>query len=463
MNNPPTDKTTKRVALFAASMAGFLTPFMVSSLNVAMASIGKEFALSAVILGWVPTAYLLAAAIFLVPLGRIADIHGRKKIFIYGTMLYTIACLLLPFSNSVAMLIAFRVLEGIGSAALFGTGTAILTSVYPPGERGKALGIAVASVYAGLSLGPPIGGLLTEHLTWRSIFFVNVPLGLLILVTVMWKLKGEWAEARGEKFDLAGSATYGISVAAAMAGLSLLPGAAGAWLIAVGAAGIVLFIRWEMRAKSPVMNIGLFKNNAVFTLSNLAALINYAATAAVGFLLALYLQYIKGFTPQHAGLILVAQPIVMAALSPAAGRLSDKLEPRMVASIGMAFSTSGLVMLTFLSPNTDLRFIVVTLVILGVGFGLFSSPNTNAIMSSVPKEFYGVASGTVGTMRLLGQMSSLGIAVLLFALYIGGAQITPASYPLFLASVKTGFTIFAVLCFAGIFASLSRGKMQRES
>lgn len=459
MKNQAGDTVSKGVALFISSMASFLAPFMVSALNVALASIGREFALDAVILSWVPTAYLLAAAIFLVPLGRIADIWGRKRVFIYGIILYTITCLLLPFSNSAAMLLSFRVLEGIGAAAIFGTGVAILTSVYPVGERGKALGINVASVYAGLSLGPLIGGLLTQYLGWRSIFFINVPLGLAIIIMALWRLKGEWAEARGEGFDLIGSATYGLALAALLSGFSLLPEVLGIGLVAGGILGLLLFIRWETRIKSPVLNIGLFSNN-VFAWSNLAALINYSATAAVGFLLALYLQYIKGYSPQHAGLILVSQPVVMALLSPVAGRLSDRLEPQMVASIGMALTTVGLLPLIFLNQNTDLWFILLSLVILGLGFGLFSSPNTNAVMCSVDRKFYAVASGTLSTMRLLGQMFSLAITLLLFALYIGRAEITPEYYPLFLSSIKTTFTIFTVLCFGGIFASLARGKMR---
>jgi len=459
MKNQAGDAASRGVALFISSMAAFLTPFMVSALNVALASIGREFALDAVILSWVPTAYLLAAAIFLVPLGRIADIWGRKRIFIYGIILYTIACLLLPFSNSAAMLISFRVLEGIGAAAIFGTGVAILTSVYPVGERGRALGINVASVYAGLSLGPIIGGLLTQYLGWRSIFFVNVPLGLTIIIMAFWKLKGEWAEARGEGFDLIGSVTYGLALAALISGFSLLPGVLGIGLVTGGIFGLLLFIHWETRVKSPVLNIGLFSNN-VFAWSNLAALINYSATAAVGFLLALYLQYIKGYSPEHAGLILVSQPAVMALLSPVAGRLSDRLEPQVVASIGMALTTAGLLPLIFLNQSTDLWFILLSLVILGLGFGLFSSPNTNAIMSSVDRKFYAVASGTVATMRLLGQMFSLAITLLLFALFIGRVEITPEYYPLFLISVKTAFIIFTALCFGGIFASLARGKMR---
>lgn len=443
-----------------ATLGSFLTPFMGSSITIALPSIGSELAMDAISLGWVATAYLLAAAMFLVPFGRIADIYGRKRIFTYGILTYTVASMLSAIAPSAAVLIASRVLQGIGGAMIFSTGVAILTSVFPAEERGKALGINVAAVYLGLSLGPFLGGLLTEHFGWRSIFVLNVPLGLIIIAFIFWKLKGEWAEAKGEKFDITGSVIYSLMLIAIMYGFTLLPGMSGVWLILIGAVGVVAFVKWEMKVESPVLNIGLFRNNTVFALSNLAALINYSATFAVAFLLSLYLQYIKGLSPQSAGLILVAAPVVQAIFSPLAGRLSDRIEPRIVASAGMGLTVISLVLLTFLGEKTSLGFIVASLVVLGFGFALFSSPNTNAVMSSVEKRFYGVASGTLATMRQIGMTFSMGMAMLLFTLYIGRVQITPEYYSLFLRSVNVAFIIFAALCFAGTFASLARGKIR---
>jgi MFS family permease len=224
----------------------------------------------------------------------------------------------------------------------------------------------------------------------------------------------------------------------------------------------VIFVRWEIKQKHPILQIELFKNNIVFAFSNLAALINYSATFAVSFLLSLYLQYIKGFTPEKAGLILIAQPVMMAIFSPLAGILSDRIEPLIIASIGMALTTAGLVMLIFVGNGASIGFIIVSLIILGLGFGLFSSPNTNAVMGSVERKFYGVASGMLGTMRLTGQTFSLGISLLLFALYIGRVEITPEYYPLFLKSMRTAFIIMAILCFLGIFASIARGKTRNR-
>jgi len=459
MNPSSNDRTTQSVALLVAALSSFLTPFMASAMNVALRTVGSQFSMSAVLLSWVGTSYLLAAAVFLVPIGKVADIAGRKRIFLWGVLIYTVASLLCAVTPGAALLIAFRVLQGIGSAFIFGTSVAILTSVFPPGERGRVLGITTAVTYLGLSLGPVLGGFLTGLWGWRSIFWVNVPLGLVILLLAWQKLEGEWAEARGERFDWAGSLVYGVALAAAMLGFPRLPSAVGIGLTLAGLLGLLAFVAWESRVDSPVLRIGLFRNNAAFTFSNLAALINYSATSAVGFLLSLYLQHIKGLSPQEAGLVLVAQPVAMAVLSPLAGRLSDRIEARILASTGMALTTLALVPLILLSVQTPLWAIVLYLVILGCGFGLFSSPNVNAIMGAVERRSYGVASATLGTMRLVGQTLSMGIATLIFALYLGQVAITPEVYPQFLASLKPAFAVFVVLCLVGVAASLARGNL----
>ena len=452
--------STRRAALIAAVLSSFLTPFMDSATNVALPAISQEFAMDAITLTWIRTAYLLAAAMLLVPFGKLADIYGRKRIFTYGTVVFTFATLLIGFSTSSTMLLSLRVLQGFGSAMIFGTGVAILTSVFPPGERGRVLGINVAAVYLGLSLGPSIGGFLTQQLGWRSIYFSTVPLGLIVIGFVIWRLKGEWAEARGESFDLIGSVVYALSLVALMVGISRLPAILGAGLIAAGVAGLALFAAWEVRVQIPVLNIKLLTTNRPFAFSNLAALINYSATSAVTFLLSLYLQYLKALTPQQAGLVLIAQPVVQAAFSPLSGRLSDRLEPRIVATAGMALTAVGLALLVPVGPETPLWAIVARLLLLGLGFALFSSPNMNAIMGSVSKRYYGVASGTLGTMRLMGQMLSQGVVMLLFALFIGRVEITPQSYSLFLTSMRTAFAVFSILCVSGIFASLVRGTIR---
>jgi EmrB/QacA subfamily drug resistance transporter len=454
----PVVGTGKQVVLLIAILAGFITPFDGSAVNIALPAIGAEFHMDAIALSWVATAYLLSSALFLVPFGKIADIYGRKKIFLYGITIFSLSSLIMPMVSSTEMLIVVRVVQGVGSAMIFGTAVAIVTSVFPPGERGKALGIYITAVYIGLSVGPLLGGVMTQYLGWRSIFFVNIPLGITAILLILWKIKGEWVECRGEKFDLIGSVIYGAAVVAVMYGFSVLPDFKGAALIAVGILLVIIFALYEMRIPSPVVDITLLTKNRIFAFSNLSALINYSATFAVTFLLSLDLQYTKGFTPAHAGSILIVQPVVMAMISPIAGRLSDRTEPRIVASAGMAFTALGLFLLIFLKETTPIWYLVVILIVLGIGFGLFSSPNTNAIMSSVDKRFYGVASGMNGTMRLLGQMLSMGIAMMIFAIVIGPVEITPEYYPQFVLSLHCAFILFTAFCIAGIFASLVRGK-----
>jgi len=459
----PVVGTGKQVVLFIAILAGFITPFDGSAVNIALPELGREFHMDAIALSWVATAYLLSSALFLVPFGKIADIYGRKKIFLYGIAIFSLSSLIMIMVSSTEMLIGIRVIQGIGSAMIFGTGVAIVTSVFPPGERGKALGLYITAVYIGLSVGPLLGGAMTQYLGWRSIFFVNVPIGITVILLILWKIKGEWAECRGERFDLIGSAIYGAAVVAVMYGFSVLPDFKGAALIALGILGIIIFALYELRIPSPVLDITLLTKNRIFAFSNLSALINYSATFAVTFLLSLDLQYTKGFTPGHAGSILIVQPVVMAMISPVAGRLSDRIEPRIVASAGMAFTALGLFLLIFLTETTPIWYLVVILVVLGVGFGLFSSPNTNAIMSSVDKRFYGVASGMNGTMRLLGQMLSMGIAMMIFAIIIGPVEITPAYYSRFVLSLHYAFILFTSFCIFGIFASLVRGKRNQTA
>lgn len=444
----------KTPALIIAIISSFLTPFISSAINIALPAISSEFLTDAILLSWIPTSFLLASAIFAVPFGRIADIYGMKKVFTYGMVIFTISSFLCAVAPSDIALIAFRVIQGFGTAMVFVTGLAIVTAVYPPQERGKAIGFTIGAVYVGLSLGPALGGILTESLGWRSLFYLIIPFGILILVLTFWKLKGEWAECKGEKLDLPGTILYSIALLTFMIGFSELPGILGILLIILGIIGLIAFVMLELRVKIPVFDMKLFRNRT-FGFASLAALINYMATFAVVFFLSLYLQYIKGFDPQDAGFILVAQPVIMAILAPIAGRLSDKYEPRIIATIGMSLTTLGLAQFIFLGPNTDVIFILSGLIVLGAGFGLFSSPNTNSIMGSVERRFLGIASATVSTMRLIGQTLSMGIAILIFSLFIGRVIIAPENYDELLSSIQIAFMIFTLLCFVGIFVSLT--------
>jgi EmrB/QacA subfamily drug resistance transporter len=445
--------------LLVTTLSSFLTPFMGSAVNVALPAIAKELSMTALSLGWVATSFILAAAITLIPLGRLADIYGRRRFYLYGALIFTVASSFCILSRSQFFLISARVLQGIGGAMIFSTGTALLISAYPPEERGKIIGINTAAVYIGLTIGPFIGGLLTEHFGWRYIFLFTAILGLIIIIIVNLTIKEDWSGTNSEGFDFTGSLIYGIALFALMYGFSQLPSLNAVFLIGIGITFLALFIFQQLKSPFPLVDIHLFLNNKVFAYSNLAALINYCATFAVTFLLSLYLQHIKMLTPSHTGIILIAAPVVQAFLSPLAGKLSDRFEPQVISSIGMTLTVTGLTLLIYLSSKTSVDYILFCLILLGIGFALFSSPNVNAIMSSVQKKYFGVASATLGTMRLIGQMSSMGITMLIFAVFLGDHPISEANSFLLLKSTKFIFAILAVVCCGGIFASLARGKM----
>jgi len=450
--------TPRRLILFAIILTSFINPFLGAAINIALPAISEEFSLGAVGMSWVSMAFLLSSAVFLVPLGKLADIKGRKQIFFIGNMIIGASSILCALSPSGALLISLRAIQGIGSAMVFGTGIAIITSVYPPKERGKAIGITVTSVYIGLSLAPFLGGILTQYLGWRSIFYATVPFEL-VVIWITWRyIKEEWADAKGEKFDLSGSIVYLFSMSAFMFGFSRLPEISAIILLVAGLFGLLGFGFLEMRVKFPIFNLKLFASNRLFAFSNLAALINYATTFAITFLLSLYLQYILGLSPRDAGMILITQPVLMAIVASISGKLSDRHDPRILASIGMGIITGGLIMLTFLTEHSSITYLLAILAIVGFGFGMFSSPNTNAIMGSVDRKFLGVASATVGTMRLTGQMMSMGIATLILQVFIGNSPISAQNAAEFMTSMRTTFIVFVVLCIVGLFSSLARGR-----
>jgi EmrB/QacA subfamily drug resistance transporter len=453
-----THHSIERSALTVTSMMAFLGPFMMSAVNVALPAIQKNFAMNAVEMSWVATGYLLTMAAGLVPAGKIADIYGRKKVFICGVALFTLSSALSAYAPTTQWLITWRLAQGLGSAMYNTTGMAILTSVFPPQRRGQILGVYVAAVYIGLSVGPFFGGLLVQHLGWASIFLAMVPLGLAAMAVTFIFLKGEWAEARGERLDVVGSIIYVVAIIALVYGITRLPDLISYGIIIAGVAALVVFVRLQQWISYPVFDVSLFKTNHAFAFSSLAALINYSATTAIAFLLSLYLQYIKGLEPQMAGIVLISQPVIQAILSPLAGRLADRTEPRLIASAGMAVTVIGLAVFTQMDAGFPMWAIVANLILLGFGFSLFSSPNISAIMGAVEKRHYGIASGVSATMRLLGQMLSMAIATVMISIYVGQTAINPDNFAQFLKSMTMAFTIFTVLCIFGVYFSMFRGK-----
>jgi EmrB/QacA subfamily drug resistance transporter len=451
----PYDSATQKIALFVTTVTTVITPYMASSINIALPAIGKEFALDAVTLPWVTTIFLLASAVLCVPFGKMADIIGRRKVFLLGISIFTLASFLLSSVDSGWLLLALRGFQATGASMIYATGIALLVSVYPTEARGKVLGINAAATYIGLSVGPYIGGFLTQNFGWRSIFIAVVPLGLIVIVASLWKLGWENGTAKKEKFDFTGSAIYTLSLILIMYGFPSLSQLTGILCVAAGLAGAGLFAAWELRTANPILDLRLLLSNRIFAFSNLAALINFSATYGINFLLSLYLQYIRGFSPQNAGAILLSMPVMQAVLSPFVGRLSDRVKPQILAAVGMGTTSVGLALFTLIADDTSLLFLIVTLMICGTGLALFAAPNSNAVMSSIHSGSYGLASGTMQTMRLIGQNLSLAVAALIIALLIGRVQIQPVHYPAFLQSVKLSFIVFTPIGLAGVFASLA--------
>jgi EmrB/QacA subfamily drug resistance transporter len=457
--------TKKQISiLLVVAVTSFMGTFLISSVNIALPAIEKTFGLDAVRLSWVVTAFLLSTAMFLLPAGRWGDLTGIRRVFKLGILIFTLSSLACGFTGSGFCLILFRYIQGIGAAFSSTTGPAILVSAFSPAYRGRVLGISVSAVYLGLAFGPFAGGFLTQYLGWRSIFFVATALGIItVIIAFIFLGKDHSEKVSGRKADLKGTFFYMAGLVALVYGSSRIPELAGWMMMVAGILALFLFWMIENRSSMPVLETRLFTRNRLFAFSNLAALINYSATFAIVFLLSLYLQKVQGFTPRDAGMILIAQPVMMAIFSPVAGRLSDRIQPRYLTSLGMTMCTLGLAVFAFLSQTTPVWIIVGLLTWVGLGFAFFSSPNMNTIMSSVKRSQLGLASGSAATMRVIGQITSMTIATLFFAGMLGQQTFDSLPDDLFLKAVKWSFFCFSAISVAGIYFSCNRGKIARET
>lgn len=443
------DKADTLVLLIIAIITLFIGAFAFTTINVALPTIGREFAAAAVLLGWMSNAITLAQAAIVLAAGRLADIYERKKVFILGIIITLIPSFLCVFARSSIWLIVCLMIIGIGVGITIAPLMAILNSAFPPERRGWAMGVAVASASFGAAAGPFLGGVLTQYLGWRIIFLLLGILNLIVLVLSLWKLKETRAEAGIEKFDVAGAILLAISVVLLMYGFTALPDIHGIIYLLIGVIGILIFLRIEAKIANPIFNTKLFRHNPVFSLSILATIISCVPLGAISFFLSLYLQYLKGFPPQTAGLILCIQSVITALLAPIVGRTADKFGYRIVASIGMTLLFLSLLFFIFIDEGTALGIIIIGLFIFGLGGGFFNSPNMNAIFGSVGAKNYGIASGLHTTARMMGTLAGMAIAMISLSLYLGKAAIIPETYSAFLASTKAGFIIFSLICLVG--------------
>ena len=433
--------------LFTIMLTSFLTPFTGSALNLALPSLGEEYGASPSQLGWVLGSFLLAAIVVLLPFGKLADRYGKRRFFIMGNGIFALTSFCAIFAPNLSFIIAARAAQGLGSAMTFATSMSILTLVIPKERRGWAMGWNVAMVYTGLTLGPAVGGFLNYYYGWQSIFMVLAILGVIAFLTARHALQQEWYADSSPHWDKKGALLYGGAILLVIYGLSqLLAEPSAPALLLAGLLLLGVFIRYELHMDNPLLPIKLLFANRPFSLSCLAALLNYCATFATSLLLSLYLQSILGLTSRSAGLILLAQPIIMAVLSPLMGKLSDKYAPTKLASLGMIVITIGLAGFALTVHNLSLYLLIPMLLITGTGFALFAAPNNNAIMSSVEKKHYGLAASLLSTTRLVGQV--LSVAMMNLILSLKWTDLAPREN--LLQNLEIALLCFAIFSAAGV-------------
>ena len=442
----------KNLLLFICTVLSFFTVFAVNAVTIVIPSIAAEFHMSNIVQNWVTIIFLLVVAVLSVPAGQISAKYGLKKVTIISVVLFIIISIANVLVTSQEQFLACRLILGIALSFINVTSMAMIVNAFPPEERGKALGINITGVYVGLSLSPVIGGILNYNLGWRSVVLFGVPFLFVILALLLTRIDDEWSSFENLPLDLKGSFAYGIGMVLFMYGFTILNTQLGVILTVLGVMILLIFAWIELKQKYPVFDIRFFKNHK-FLSANFASLCAYLATYAVTTILNYHLQYIKGFDSQTAGMILLVAPLCQVILAPIAGRLSDRFVPQILAAIGMALGTLSLFLFSFLDSATSIEFLFVAMILYGIGFGLFSPPNTNVIMGSVPPKDTSVASAAVATMRTVGQAMSMGILTLVFAFVMGDVPIIQQYYPLLIQSCQITCIICVVLCIASVFAS----------
>ncbi|MHA1360681.1 MAG: MFS transporter [Candidatus Helarchaeota archaeon] len=462
--------------LILTTIGVFMMSLDSSILNIAIPALSKDLKASYEIVQWIPIIYLLVMAVTLIAFGRLADLKGKLKLFKFGLAGFTIGSFLSALALSGEVLIVFRAIQAIGASLLGATGIAMVTETFPKHETGKALGINVAGIYLGLVLGPVLGGILVHTLTWRSIFYINLPIGVALLILSTLQLKESETILKGEKFDQLGTIVFGGFLATFLIALTM--GNRIGWgsiliisFFIVAVLGLIAFIFIERHADYPMLDLSLFRKNRVFAAANIAALLNYIATMGVAFLLSIYLQSILGLSPAIAGLLLLPTPVMMALISPLTGRYSDKVGTRVLCFLGMLIMAGALGILILILGDSyiPIEWVLLSQGILGLGIGFFSSPNQSAIMRSVEKRQLGIASGTLSTMRVTGQSISIGLLSAVLAIFVLPSILSqilahefsgdPATIQLqFEQGLITAFLVTMGICILGAFLSLVRGK-----
>jgi EmrB/QacA subfamily drug resistance transporter len=447
-----------------------------SIVNISLPAIARYFdvGLSGAV-EWVIIAYLVIIAAVLLSVGRLADMVGRKPLWLAGLVIFTLGSALCGAAPSLSLLIIFRALQGLGGALLFAVSPAMLTSAFPASERGRALGLNAVIVAVGVSAGPTLGGIITEHFTWRWIFYVNLPLGVLGIIATLRLLREHATRLRG-RFDPLGAGLLAIGLAALTLGLAF--GQEWGWSsprliasLAISVACIVALIFVERHVREPIIRLTLLRNR-VFASANVSLVLSFLALFAVSFMLPFYFEQLRGFSTEESGFLLTPLPLTIACFAPLSGALADRIGTRWLAASGLSFACVGLVLLSQLGAHDSVFDIVWRLSMTGFGQALFQSPNNSALMGAAPREQQGIASGFLATGRVIGQSVSVALAGAVFA-SLGGAAAglaleqahegaptgdVLALQQTFTSAFQATFLACAGIAALGVFTSLVRGK-----
>jgi EmrB/QacA subfamily drug resistance transporter len=453
--------------LAAVGVGTIMSPLDSSVVNIALPTITDIFNTTLPISEWVAMAYLLTISSLLLTYGRLGDLYGHRNIYLAGFVSFTAASVLCSFAGSIGALIAFRVIQALGAGMMMASGPAIITAAFPTNERGRALGINGMMVSVGLAIGPALGGLLVRLFGWRSIFLINLPIGIAGTWWAAKVLPGPGDTQFRRRFDVRGA----LALFTALFGLllALSRGEAWGWRSALvtaswvtGLLALAFFIRTELKVPDPMVDLRLFRSR-LFTAANLSALLNFMAQFSVTLLMPFYLQQTLGLPPHRAGLIMLAFPALTLVLAPMAGSLSDRFGSQVLSPLGMAIVTLALLVLSGLDTDSRPMDVVWRLALMGMGSGLFQAPNNSAIMGSVPRNRLGLASGMLATMRNIGMVLGIAISGAVFAVrhayYLGGVAagvLTPQAAHMF--AIRDSFRVGAVLALLGVVAALVRGK-----
>ncbi len=461
MKNDP-DPRYKWRAMLVVSIGIFMATLDASIVNLALPTLRNYFNTDIATIEWVILSYLLTITTLLLTLGRLSDMYGRKSMFLAGLLIFTLGSGLCSLSASADQLIAFRVVQGLGAAMLMANSPAIITAVFPHTERGKALGLIGTVVSIGSMSGPALGGFLIDWVGWQSIFYINIPVGLLGTVYAWKTLKPDRVHG-GQKFDIKGAILMFLSLISLV--LVITRGLALGWdsptiigLSILFPVFLIWFVFVEKRADQPMVDLSLFRNRP-FSASNASGFLSFVAMFAVIILMPFYMKDILGYNEKLMGMAFIAIPLVMALVAPVSGWISDRTNSFLLSSMGMAVSCLALFLLANLDQDATFFDIVVRMGMIGLGMGLFQSPNNSIVMGSVPKDRLGIAGGMLGTVRNLGMVTGIAISGAVLTSGIQSNQAAGLVYEAaFLGGFHDAFMVAAVICSVGIITSLMRGK-----